>query len=539
MRLRELVAVPQLRIRVLFAEGDALDRPVGWAYTTDLLNPTRYLAEGQLVMTGLMWRRDPSDSMHFVGAVAEAGATALVAGEGLLGFVPDDIVEACRKYQLPLLAVPADVSFAEVTEFIASEAAQDRVSRLTASLVRHRQLLAEVAQGQALDDLAHRFARETGLACWVVSATGRHIVEGAGPLPKSDLDRVTRAAMTAESLPAATLLDGDPRSAYSIFAIGAAGGRGLTGLGRQAADHRATAWYLVVSGQEAQWSPSILDAIGELSAIAALDRGQAEQRLAEWREMADNAVTLLESEPESSDSTLYLRQAGVALDRPLIVAMGDFVGRPELRTVARALLVDAVAHIGRPVVGVGRDGHPVAIIGGREDDPAAPNAADDPDQLLQDLRTALDRVAPALGGARFAVGVSNASGLGALGGALRSARYAWMLGENHADPVHVASSAQVTSAVQLLMTVPDHLRRTFADHVLGPIQDYDRRNDAGLMPTLQAYLDCGGSWSKAAERLHLHLNTVRYRISRVEELTGRDLSSIGDRMDFYFALNTI
>ncbi len=39
--------------------------------------------------------------------------------------------------------------------------------------------------------------------------------------------------------------------------------------------------------------------------------------------------------------------------------------------------------------------------------------------------------------------------------------------------------------------------------------------------------------------MHLHVNTVRYRIQRVEELTGRDLSILEDRVDVFLALHSL
>ena len=38
------------------------------------------------------------------------------------------------------------------------------------------------------------------------------------------------------------------------------------------------------------------------------------------------------------------------------------------------------------------------------------------------------------------------------------------------------------------------------------------------------------------DAIRLHVNTLRYRIGRIEELTGRDLSKLEDRVDFYLAL---
>ena len=91
----------------------------------------------------------------------------------------------------------------------------------------------------------------------------------------------------------------------------------------------------------------------------------------------------------------------------------------------------------------------------------------------------------------------------------------------------------------MLSALPDDVRRSFVEHVLAPLLDYDRRTDAGLTDTLREFLATGGSWNRTAESLHVHLNTVRYRIKRVEELLGRDLSSTSDRLDVYLALQSI
>jgi DNA-binding PucR family transcriptional regulator len=89
---------------------------------------------------------------------------------------------------------------------------------------------------------------------------------------------------------------------------------------------------------------------------------------------------------------------------------------------------------------------------------------------------------------------------------------------------------------QLLASVPAPVLRSFGDRLLGPLRDYDDRHRAELLPTLRSFLDCDGSWSACASLMYVHVNTVRYRISRVEALTGRDLSALADRVDFFLAL---
>jgi DNA-binding PucR family transcriptional regulator len=88
----------------------------------------------------------------------------------------------------------------------------------------------------------------------------------------------------------------------------------------------------------------------------------------------------------------------------------------------------------------------------------------------------------------------------------------------------------------LLASVPTPVLRLFRERLLGPLWEYDDRHNAELMTTLKAFLACDGSWSVCASRMYVHVNTVRYRISRVEALTGRDLSALADRVDFFLAL---
>jgi DNA-binding PucR family transcriptional regulator len=94
----------------------------------------------------------------------------------------------------------------------------------------------------------------------------------------------------------------------------------------------------------------------------------------------------------------------------------------------------------------------------------------------------------------------------------------------------------VDSHERLLASVPTSVLRSFTERLLGPLADYDARHNAELLPTLRSFLACDGSWSACASRMYVHVNTVRYRIGRIEALTGRDLSALADRVDFFLAL---
>ena len=101
----------------------------------------------------------------------------------------------------------------------------------------------------------------------------------------------------------------------------------------------------------------------------------------------------------------------------------------------------------------------------------------------------------------------------------------------------VAGGAPTGSHEHLLASVPQPVLRSFTDRLLGPLAEYDTLHNAELVPTLRSFLACDGSWSACAARLYVHVNTVRYRIGRIEALTGRDLSALADRVDFFLALS--
>jgi PucR family transcriptional regulator, purine catabolism regulatory protein len=90
---------------------------------------------------------------------------------------------------------------------------------------------------------------------------------------------------------------------------------------------------------------------------------------------------------------------------------------------------------------------------------------------------------------------------------------------------------------QLLLSLQDEQAlRLFCDSILGPIENGEGHYGGELMRSLEAFIECNGQWEKAARRLYCHRHTLRYRIRKVEELTGRDLGSARDRIEFWLAL---
>lgn len=74
------------------------------------------------------------------------------------------------------------------------------------------------------------------------------------------------------------------------------------------------------------------------------------------------------------------------------------------------------------------------------------------------------------------------------------------------------------------------------ESVLGPIENSDERYAGELLRSLEAFIDRNGHWEKAASDCFCHRHTLRYRIKRIEELTGRDLSRANDRVELWLAI---
>ena len=79
----------------------------------------------------------------------------------------------------------------------------------------------------------------------------------------------------------------------------------------------------------------------------------------------------------------------------------------------------------------------------------------------------------------------------------------------------------------------------YVNGALGPILEYDRRHRSSLLKTLRAYLDTNCSLLLAAERLFVHHKTLRYRVTRIEELTHLDLKNNEDRFRADLALRIL
>ena len=150
-----------------------------------------------------------------------------------------------------------------------------------------------------------------------------------------------------------------------------------------------------------------------------------------------------------------------------------------------------------------------------------------------DVFAALSTVEPSLTARRVLCGVGDP---GPVSESREVARYALEVAAGQPGPVSVVPGGEVGIHRLLLAGAPAELRAALRRRVLGPLLDYDAEQHADLVHTVRVFLECSGSPTRAAKALHVHVNTLRYRIGRASELLGTDLTEFTGQLDVYLAL---
>ncbi|WP_328493148.1 PucR family transcriptional regulator ligand-binding domain-containing protein [Streptomyces sp. NBC_00414] len=576
MRLRALLDTDALGLRLLGGQ-DELDRTVRGVMTTDLRDPSRYLSGGELVLTGLAWRRGAPDSEPFVRILAGAGVTALAAGEAELGAIPDDLVAACAQHRLPLFAVNESVAFATITEHVVRQVSGERAGDLAAVVDRHRRMMTSGPAGGGPDVVLDLLGSDLDLRAWVLSPAGRLIA--GSHLAESELPAGVCAALAGEHLAAVRSGRRGPYrvtvgpATYSLFPV-RGGPRGAAGA-RDVRETVLSDWLLAVEADAGDWPAERLDLLEGVTQLIAVERDRRDAARTVRRRLAQEILELVQTGAAPAEIAARLRVAapvllpglGAAPHWQIVVARvewdeakggpvgspaetgsgrraeglsGGPAGGPVAQALLEEILVDplssgpepsdriAVAHTGDEAVAL----VPLPAVSSEHDGSETGLLADVILAAVRDpLSAGLD------GDGRLTLGVSAAvHSAEGLRGALEEARHARRVAAARPGRVCAAGHQELASHVLLLPFVPDDVRRAFTARLLDPLRDYDRRHRAELIPTLEAFLDCDGSWTRCAARLHLHVNTLRYRVGRIEQLTGRDLSRLEDKLDFFLAL---
>ena len=519
MRLEELLRIDRLGLSVVYAEQDALQREVTGAYITDLPDPSRFLSVGDVVLTSGMWRARPDAAEEFVGALARQHVAALIVGLVHLGHVPDDILEACRRTGLTLTTISDRVSFKAVAETVTA-AQLGATDGLAAKALRFNTRLAEiVAHGESADAVLRDFRTEFAIDCWLMDDIGTLVaVAGDTPSP-ADVGRVWNAVLAAR-----------PPGHVVIPGAGPDGqARARTCWPVQGSTRHVVGHFVCEGDQRrlARDTPIVVD--GVLGALRVDLEFSTRWRGASHSHVSELVRVLAEDSVSPGEISARMRLEGLDPQEATVVAVAEVEDPGFPAGAVLEMSYRLLSREGARIIGCVVDDRAVLLLGGP--------GAEGIDTVVPDL--AAEDVLPRLGGRQLRIGLSDARrGVGHLASALVSASERLRQAKG-GGPVAIAATSELRTHRALLAQLGDRARTSYATELLRPLAEYDARHGANLVATLRVFLQNTGAWQESARQLHLHTNTLRYRIARVEELTGRSMSSMDDRVDFYLALELL
>ncbi|KQQ00001.1 MULTISPECIES: PucR family transcriptional regulator [unclassified Rathayibacter] len=510
MNVRELLTHPELQLTLVSGDDVQLARAVSGTYTIDLPDPGRFLSPGDVVLTSALWTSGRESVERFVGGVADRGVVAIVVGLIAVGSLPAGMIEVCRRNGVALLTVAPDVSFKAIAQTVAGVVAQADLPTLGREARFARRLLEDLASGEGVHVALRAFFEEFAHGSWVVDHAATLVASAGGMPGAADYGAAWEASLASADDRWEVTEQGRALSRRALFSPGG-----------------ERVGVLVVTGDQRGWSDETADAV-ELLASAVGGRLDLARR-----QEAEGGGPLLEllravehDELPDAEIAVRLRLLGARLGTPLrvVTARSDDPALPP-EALAR-LLRDAAEREHGLALSAVLDGGAVLVLGDAQDETRSPAAA---------LQSALEAAPWLLRGRHVAIGVGDASrspaqlGRSLLGSRARSAAASGGI-------VSVLEHTVAVSSDGLLEFVAPRTRAAFAREVLGELVRYDDEHRTDLVETLRVFLEGNGSWRQSADQLHLHASTLRYRVQRIEALTGRDLASMTDRVDLHLAL---
>jgi purine catabolism regulator len=530
-----------LDVRLLAGER-GLHLPVRWVHISELLDPTPWLSGGELLLTTGMQLDTPAQQREFAGRLADHHLAGLGFGTGFKhAAVPAPLLEVAAEREFPVFEVPYEVPFIAVTEAAFTQLVNEQYAVLRRALAAQERLERLVLSERGLDALVGALATLIGAAVVVFDARGEPLQQHAfrRPIEPDALDglrgevrerarrREARAFMPSftdgnQGIALPVAADGTPRP-------GAGGGPG-----------RAPEAWLVAIKDAGPLSDFDRLTLHQAVTIVALEllrsrvAGDTERRLA-----GDVLDAIVRGELTGSELARRLAPFGLSERVAAIVLRRAGEARGSGTSVETALW-GALREEAAPalVASVGQLACALVPGGGSEDELFALGdrvAAAAGAELHDDVRAGIGRAVAAVDARRSFHEARCALEAIALGAAASSENGNGSTPALDGHP-RVATYKDLGSFQLLLSLQDDEALRLFCDSILGPIEASEGPYGGELMRSLEAFIEENGQWERAARRLYCHRHTLRYRIRRVEELTGRNLGSARDRIEFWLAL---
>ena len=521
--VQDILEIPDLELR-LIAGARATADLVRWVHVLEVPQTTDSLKGGELLLT----------TGHGFGGSEEQQVARLeeligrnIAGLGFgtgLGFdeVPEALVRVAEERGCPLFEVPRHVSFSAITEVVAAKIVNDRSSLLQRSLAVYEKLTKSVLEEEGLGAILATLSGLTGCYAVLFDFHGVVIAEAA-----------SRRRFGAKTVAELWSVIAERRAGRAAFEV-ELGGVSLEARAYPvAAAHRTVAFIAAVkdSGSFGEYDRVVLHNV--VTAVALELVKQKAVAETEKRLVGDFLDGLTSSMLPEDEIARRLTVFGLDPQAPHMVMIVEIDDRGGTRAQAvpqrlhwavdefmaeRRLLCISAAREDRVVVllqpGGLAEGDVRALAG----------------ELLAAVQGALPDTAVSVGLGRPHPRLAD------LRRSYYEATYAIRIRKLRGDSGVVAGYAELGSYSLLLGLQDTPSLGVFCDSVLGKLQEHDDESSCDLLPSLAAFLEANGRWGDAADKLFIHRHSLRYRMKRVQQITGRDLAEPQDRMEFWLAL---
>jgi PucR family transcriptional regulator, purine catabolism regulatory protein len=501
--------VSDLGLEVVAGRSGAAN-PVRWVHISVEVDPTPWLSGGELLLTSGIQLADDRERERFIDRLAGHDLAGLGFGLGAAATRPPRaLAERAERIGFPVFAVPYAMPFIDITETAMSRLVNERYDILRRGAVVQGQLENLVLEGRGLGAIAATIGGAVGGAVAILDAGGAPLAchdPGGALLDPRGLSAIG-GQVAARGADARPFIATDPSLPAGAFArpVGRPAGR------------RPRAWIVVLTadGRLGELTRMVVQGAVPIVALE-LDRSgtasETERRL--------TRQVMVDAQAGGDAGELALRLGPFGIGGEVCVLVFSVAGGADAERALQEAL--AAERLPAAVATQQVDGREAlcAIVEPGERDP------------LDVAAKAQAALAADLGG-EPAVATSRAAGTGDLGRLFREA--SWALRALDGDG-RVGSWHDLGPESLLLSVGDPEVLRFYRDRMLGPIEAEESGYAAELLRSLETFIQLNGQWERAAKLLHCHRHTLRYRIEKIEKLTGRSLAAATDRIEFWLAL---
>lgn len=488
------------------AEGEVL-----WLHNTELPDPSPYIRETELVLTNGLWRATVG-AETFVSALVRAHAAGLIFGlTEQTPTVPTELVDACVAAELPLAELSIVVPFTAITQAAARIQGEARQDALVGLVRRGNALATSLSRGGGAEGVLEVLRRDHDLPLLVADRMGRRLAGTVGDIDDEQL-RVAAEALARHPPPLEVELPS--AGLASLFLVEGAMGDIDAGL--------------FCLRPLSELEPTEREALDQAARFLSMEvaKQQALQAI-ESRFSSELLEMILSGAARAAEVPERLRAFGIDPSGPLAV-MTMIVGEERIRPPGST---DEIERF------FADRGIPVVLVAGSQDTVAVFPWNTESRGLVTLAEHLVDAIAKRYPKDRTVIGIGElAADSGALREPLIRSRETCHVLQRRSRGSRVATFADVSTHRMLLGLHDRGVLRRFADDILGPLRAHDEQNGTELERTLRTFLGNDGHWSTTAAELYIHVNTLRNRITRITDMTGRDVTRLEDRVDLFLAL---